>query len=133
MTSSPRTVAQRPHARTRIAVAAACAVGLSIGLAACSGSSPASAVGTPLHQTCTAVGDVLANGPDPDADPVGYAEAQPIPLSKITTSDTKLKAAIDGLASAYRSFANSNGSSASKAAVKSAARTLDAICPGAAS
>jgi len=106
-------------------------------LAACGSSSkPAStaaAVAASTSQACTTVADVLGNGPDPDVDPVGYAEAQPIQLRKVQTSDAKLHAAIDALANAYQQFARTNGSRAAKAAVKTAAARLDAICPGASS
>lgn len=130
----PARTSTRTRART-LALAAACALGLSVGLAACSGgpSASASAVGTPLQQACNAVGDVLQNGPDPGADPVGYAQAQVIPLRGIKISDSKLKSAVDQLADAYSAFANSNGSKAAKARVKTASAAVNKICPGAAS
>jgi hypothetical protein len=54
-------------------------------------------------------GTVLSDGPDPDADPVGYADA-------------------------YSEFFASNGkSSNAKEAVAVASKKLDSICPGAAS
>ena len=106
-------------------------------LAACGSSakpaSTASALGTPLQQACTSVTDVLGNGPDPASDPVGYAEAQPIQLRTVKTSDATLHTAIRDLASAYQAFATSNGSKAAKSAVKAASARLDAICPGATS
>ena len=40
---------------------------------------------------------MLSNGPDPDADPVGYAQAQILPLREIDTSDANLHQAIDAL------------------------------------
>src|SRR5580698_6967227 len=53
-------------------------------LSACGSSSPASSSSlSAKQQGCTAVSDVLADGPDPDADPVGYAEAQVLPLSQL--------------------------------------------------
>jgi hypothetical protein len=125
---------RRLRPRRFVGTLALVALGASV-LAACgsSSSASASAVGTPLQQACTAVGDVLANGPDPGADPLGYAEAQPRPLAAIKTSDTKLKTAVTDLAHAYQSFSTTNGSSAAKAAVKSAAAKVNAVCPGAAS
>jgi hypothetical protein len=116
------------------ALATTCAIGLCLGLAACGGgASSASAVGTPLQQACNAVGDVLQNGPDPGADPVGHAQAQPIPLRAIKISDTKLKSAVDKLADAYQAYASSNGTTASKGQVKTASAQVNKICPGAAS
>ena len=42
---------------------------------------------------------MLSDGPDPDSDPVGYAEAQILPLGQIHTSDAQLRTAIGKLAS----------------------------------
>ncbi len=83
--------------------------------------------------TCQRVTAVLSDGPDPDADPVGYAFAQVHPLEQIkSTSDAALQRAIDDLASAYQDFYQSNGSSASaKQAVSQAGEKLDTLCPGA--
>ncbi len=36
-------------------------------------------------QTCKQVEAVLSDGPDPEADPVGYAQAQILPLREIHT------------------------------------------------
>jgi hypothetical protein len=106
-------------------------------LAACGSSSKptstAAALGTPRQQACTSVTDVLGNGPDPDSDPIGYAQAQPIQLRKVQTTDAKLHSAIDALADAYQTFARTNGAPAAKAAVKAAAARVDVICPGATS
>ena len=115
----------------RRAVAPLAAAALVLALAACSAGS--SAAGTALEQSCKAVSSTLQNGPDPDADPVGHAEAQPIPLRKLSISDAALKSAVDQLANAYESYANSNGSSAAKAKLRTASAKVNAICPGAAS
>jgi hypothetical protein len=86
------------------------------------------------EQACQQVGGALSDGPDPDADPVGYAEAQILPLRQIHTQDKVLKAAIGGLADAYESFFTSNGkSSAAKEAVAVASKKINSLCPGAAS
>jgi hypothetical protein len=76
---------------------------------------------------------VLSDGPDPDSDPVGYAEAQVIPLRQIHTSDSALQSAIDNLASAYAQFYETKGSAASAKAVTAASSQVNAICPGTAS
>ena len=86
------------------------------------------AAGTPstaaVRATCAQVSAVLSDGPAPDSDPVGYAEAQILPLGQIHTSDAQLRAAIGKLASAYRTFFDSNGGSDSaKLAVAAASRT----------
>jgi hypothetical protein len=104
-------------------------------LAACGSSSGhPNAAGTAPSATCTAVAAALSDGPDPGADPVGYAEAQIRPLRAIQTSDHALRVAIDNLAEAYaRVFASNGTSSAASKAVTAAAGQVNAICPGAAS
>lgn len=116
-------------------------LGLSALLGACSSSAASSgsaAAGTAstaaVHATCAQVSAVLSDGPDPDSDPVGYAEAQILPLGQIHTSDAQLRAAIGKLAGAYRTFFDSNGNSASaKLAVAAASKRINSFCPGAAS
>jgi hypothetical protein len=108
-------------------------------LAGCSSGSPpagraAAAPASAIAQTCSQVSAVLSDGPDPQADPVGYAEAQILPLEQVHTSDLQLRAAINGLAGAYREYFASNGASrAATAAVAVASERVDAICPGATS
>jgi hypothetical protein len=77
---------------------------------------------------------VLADGPDPDADPVGYALAQIAPLGQIHTSDPALAQRLSSLISADRALVNSNGSD--HAVAKSIAKddaALNTACPGVAS
>jgi hypothetical protein len=86
------------------------------------------------ENTCQRVSAVLSDGPDPDADPVGYAEAQILPLRQISAPDQALRAAISQLAGAYQKFFATNGkSSNAKEAVAVASSKLNSICPGAAS
>jgi hypothetical protein len=117
------------------AAAAAPAVTLALLLSACGGSShPAAASTTAVSQACEQVGAVLTQGPDPDADPTGYAEAQILPLRGIHAPDQRLKTAIDQLATAYQQVFARNGKSATAtSAVASASKKVNAICPGAAS
>jgi hypothetical protein len=119
----------------RLAAATAPAIGLCLLLGACSSSRPVSAAPSSgaVRATCSQVSAVLSDGPDPTADPVGYAEAQVLPLQQIRTPDAQLRAAIGMLASAYRAFFHSNGSSSSaKLAVAAASKRIDSFCPGAA-
>jgi hypothetical protein len=119
------------------------AAGLGIGLAAlalpmvaaCTSSSAhPGAQGATISAACNAVGAALSDGPDPDADPVGYAEAQIQPLREIQTSDHTLRVAIRDLAEAYARVFTSNGtSSAASKAVAAAAVRVNTICPGATS
>ena len=86
-----------------------------------------------ISAACTEVSGALADGPDPDSDPVGYAEAQIKPLRAIVTSDSALCTAIDDLSAAYAQVFAGNGTSASASkAVAAATSKVRAICPGAA-
>ena len=101
-------------------------------LAACGSSGNAPSSQAVVTATCQQVTAVLSDGPDPGSDPVGYAEAQILPLRQIHTSDPALKAAITRLASAYSGFFTSGGKSASAAsAVTSATARINKLCPGA--
>jgi len=94
----------------------------------------ASASTTAIENACEQVSAVLSDGPDPDADPVGYAEAQILPLRQISVSNQALHGVISQLADAYQKFFASNGkSSNAKEDVAVASKTLNSICPGAAS
>jgi hypothetical protein len=122
------------------AAASLIVLGLAVVLAACASPAPtsrpaaATASATEVRVTCSQVTAVLSDGPDPAADPVGYAEAQILPLGQIRTPDPQLRAAIGKLADAYRAFFTSNGASpAAKLAVTSAAKRINSFCPGAAS
>jgi predicted Zn-dependent protease len=100
-------------------------------LVAC-GSSSSPSPSAEVKQTCQRVEAVLSDGPDPTADPVGYAEAQILPLRQIHTSDSKLRQAIDTLASAYQAYSSTDGANAAaKDATDAAIGTLNAACPGA--
>jgi len=105
-------------------------------LAACgSASAHTPAAGSSaISASCADIGAILSDGPDPDADPVGYAEAQIKPLRAIKTADPALRTAISNLATAYAGVYSSNGQSAAATkAVASASRKVSAICPGATS
>ena len=121
----------RPRLGLAVLVMLAMLAGL---LAACGGSGGSGAASTPAAKSaCRQVGAALADGPDPDADPVGYALAQILPLRAIQiSSDPTLHAAIDSLASAYQTFYSHNGSGhAVKRTVDQAAKKINALCPGA--
>jgi hypothetical protein len=84
-----------------------------------------------LSLTCTRVADVLSDGPDPTADPVGYALAQVLPLREISTSDRALKKDLDALASAYETVYKTGNKKGTEAAVAIAGKKVGTICPGA--
>jgi hypothetical protein len=104
-------------------------------LAACSsGSAQAPSAAPAASAACTQISAALSDGPDPGADPVGYAEAQIKPLRAIETRDPALRAAIGDLASAYASVFAADGKSATATrAVAAASKKVNAICPGATS
>jgi hypothetical protein len=100
-------------------------------LAACGSSSkPAPSSAQLKQQTCVQIEGALADGPDPEADPVGHAQAQVLPLREIQTTDAQLHRAIDTLASAYQTFSSSNGASSAKSTVEAASKTIERLCPG---
>jgi hypothetical protein len=115
--------------------AVAMAVLVATPLAACgSASSSNRSSSAALKRACKQVEAVLSDGPEPAADPIGYAQAQVLPLRQIDTADRPLRKAIDGLASAYAAFSAANGAGHhAKSAVRAAVGDLNAICPGAAS
>ncbi|WP_160312268.1 hypothetical protein [Streptacidiphilus albus] len=120
----------------------ACVVLATAGLAACGSSSSSSASssasalqGTARQQACLQVGDVLADGPDADADSVGYAQAQVLPLQQLKLSDSAVQQAVSQLDSAYQAFSTASVSAApaDAIAVAKAQDAVNALCPGAAS
>jgi len=113
-------------------------VALALPASACSsGTSRAPASSTVQAQqavaaACQQVSAVLTDGPDPGADPVGYAEAQILPLRQVHTPDTALQKAIDSLASAYNGYSTTNGASKPATATANAAiAEINKLCPGA--
>jgi hypothetical protein len=101
-----------------------------------SASAGASALqGSARQQACTAVADVLADGPDADADSVGYAQAQVLPLKQLKLDDSAVAQAVGRLDSAYQSFSAATTSTAPAAAiaVTKAQNAVNALCPGASS
>jgi hypothetical protein len=111
---------------------------LALTVAACGSASSQTtstvSLGSALQQNCTSVTDVLADGPDSGADPVGYAQAQVLPLRQLSISDAALHRAVLTLASTYETFSTSSTSTraASAAAVAKAENEVNKICPQAA-
>jgi hypothetical protein len=90
-------------------------------------------LGSTRQQECTSVADVLSDGPDPGADPVGYAQAQVLPLRQLKLTDAPLSTAVQTLASAYQAYATSTGpAKAAASKVSKDEDAVNAICPGAA-
>jgi hypothetical protein len=111
---------------------------LALTVAACGSASSRTSstvsLGSAVQQDCTSVADVLADGPDSGADPVGYAQAQVLPLRQLTISDAALHRAVLTLASAYETFSTSSSSTraTSAQAVTKAENEVNKICPQAA-
>jgi hypothetical protein len=120
------------EAEMRVWPLRAVALLVSAGLLSACGAAQAHARPGALKNTCQQVSAVLSDGPDPGADPVGYAEAQILPLRQIHTTDSRLRAALAELSSAYRRFTETRGDRSAKRAVSVASRSVNAICPGAA-
>jgi hypothetical protein len=123
----------RPRARALGLLASSGLIALT--LSACGSSSSASSSSLSVTQhACTAVSDVLADGPDPAADSVGYAEAQVLPLRQLELADATLAHAVEQLDAAYKAFSSTNGAKGTPAAIKvsAAEKAVNAICPNAA-
>jgi hypothetical protein len=83
--------------------------------------------------TCLKVSAALSDGPDPSADPVGYAQAQILPLREITTANAPLQHAITGLSNAYKTFYDDGGGASAASLVRHSSHVIDDYCPGATS
>jgi hypothetical protein len=110
----------------------ALALALTPTLCACGSASRSGASTAAIRRACTQLSAVLSDGPDPDADPVGHAEAQILPLGQFHAPDKALAVAVSQLAAAYRQFFDSNGTGAAKKAVAAASKKINSFCPGAA-
>jgi hypothetical protein len=83
-----------------------------------------------VKSACTKVNDALSDGPDPDVDPLGYAEAQVVPLLSIKSDDASLQKAIHSLGDAYRSYFHAGGKNATATVVKTSQSTINRLCKG---
>jgi hypothetical protein len=122
--------------RVRPLVVASLVVTLPVVLGACGSTSSGGDRGAASAPAgfCQKALAVLSDGPDPDADPVGYAQSQIIPLGDIHTSNTTLSAALAKLIAADRALVTSEGSDhAAVQAIAKANATLNTYCPGVAS
>jgi hypothetical protein len=129
------TVTWRTALRRQRGALALLALMIALPVSACgsSGTTSATEASTTVAQaTCQQVDAVLSDGPDSGADPVGYAEAQVLPLRQIHTADATLSKAITGLASAYSGYSAANGTNKSVTATLNAAiKRINALCPDA--
>jgi ABC-type phosphate transport system substrate-binding protein len=106
-----------------------------LGLAACSsGSSGSSASGGAAlapAALCEQLNGVFSDGPDPDADPVGYALSQILPLRGVHSSDHTVTTTLDALIAADQDLVQSNGSDkAAATTIKKSDHAINQACPG---
>jgi hypothetical protein len=133
------TVSHRTRTRTRAGGSLAMAsMAMAVLISACSSGGPtaasaASVTQTQTQQICHQVSAVLSDGPDPDADPVGYAQAQILPLEQLHVSaQTTIGKVISTLASDYSNYVEANGTGkAVKSALTASINRINALCPGA--
>jgi hypothetical protein len=80
---------------------------------------------------CEKLEAVLSDGPDPGADPVGYAMSQILPLGRISTSEGSVARAVGELIAADRALVDSDGGARSATqAITKADDALNGTCPG---
>jgi hypothetical protein len=98
--------------------------------AGCS-SSPSGKTALAPTATCQKILAVLSDGPEPGADPVGYALSQILPLGKIHTSDQSVRATLTNLIAADRKLVSSNGKDkTATATIRKDDAALNVACPG---
>jgi hypothetical protein len=124
-----RALKRQPGALALLAVM----IALPINACGSSGTTSATEASTTVAQAaCQQVSDVLSDGPDSGTDPVGYAEAQVLPLQQIHTSDSTISRAITTLADDYSSFYTAGGKGSTiNAELNTAINKINALCPGA--
>jgi hypothetical protein len=80
---------------------------------------------------CQQLNGVLSDGPDPNADPVGYALSQILPLRGLHSSDTSLMATVSKLETDDEDLVKANGDdSLAAAAIKKDYEAINSACPG---
>jgi hypothetical protein len=117
--------------RTLVVVAP---LALAIGAVAC-GSGPAAvnakAASAAPAGLCQTLEGVLSDGPDPDADPVGYAQSQVLPLQGIHSSDTAAAGSLRQLIGGDEALVQSDGTDhAATVTIKKAFAAINRACPG---
>jgi hypothetical protein len=112
-------------------------VSLPLFVAACGGSgSPTRAAagssgGAASSSACARLLAILSDGPDPGADPVGYAESQILPLTQLHIANPALSSSVQRLLRADQALFKSDGSdAAAKTQITAADRALNDVCPG---
>jgi hypothetical protein len=130
-TNRPVTVLALTLAATPLALAA-CGSGGSGPSSSASGHGGGATVAKAPAALCRELNAVLSDGPDPGADPVGYALSQILPLQQqVHSSDTAVMATVDQLIAADQAFYKSSGSDTSaSAAIAKDYTAINQACPG---
>src|ERR1700733_6931467 len=81
---------------------------------------------------CQQLNAVFSDGPDPDADPVGYALSQILPLRNLHLADTALMATVSKLVTDDEDLVKANGAdnTLAAAAIKTDDKAINSACPG---
>jgi hypothetical protein len=108
-----------------------------LALAACSsgasggGGGGGAALAKAPSGVCQQLNAVFSDGPDPDADPVGYALSQILPLRDLHSSDTDLMATVSKLETDDEDLVKANGADKlAAAAIKKDDKAINSACPG---
>jgi hypothetical protein len=125
----------RERARLPQLAVATFAVTVPLAVAACGSGGASTTGGGALAKApmavCQQLNGVLSDGPDPTADPVGYALSQIRPLAGIHTSDGAVATTVGKLDSADQTLVRTNGrDSSAKADITQAFKKLNQACPG---
>ncbi len=123
--------------RRRLTLLASALLVAPLALAACSSGASGGSVGGGAARAeapdvlCQQLNAVFADGPDPDADPVGYALSQILPLQSVHSSDSAVMSTVGRLVVADQDLVKSNGDDKpAAAAIKKADHTINEACPG---
>ena len=80
---------------------------------------------------CQQLDGIFSDGPDPGADPVGYALSQIQPLKGLHPSDTSITAALARLIPADQQLVSSSGADkAAATSIRQADEAINRSCPG---
>jgi hypothetical protein len=121
-------IAIRPRTMALASVAVAVPLWAACGSSGSSGGAASAHAPTAVCQKILAV---LSDGPDPDADPVGYALSQILPLGQIHTSDKAVSTSLRSLIAADQALVKSNGADKTATAdIKKDDNSLNTACPG---
>jgi hypothetical protein len=116
---------------TLVSVAVAAPLWTACASGASGGSGGGAAVAKAPAALCNQILAVLSDGPDPTADPVGYALSQILPLGQIHTSDRTVGGTLTRLIAADKELVKSNGGDrSSSSAITRADAALNGACPG---